>query len=287
MATALDRDIAAALQTPGTARERLGAFFALDPSGRRGAPALRERQQKAQLRLRALDARRNPSSAAARGSADYSWARDPRAAYYLHQHECRSAAREERLRAAKSARRAKIRSRLAARYTVEVARRGGEIDIEGQYGTEILGCTDHRGSNGRETCVLHCSGWRQYSRAYGAARASLSYLCGVDDSGRWAVRIPGTITTVDDAIAYLEPAAVRSARERGKRVQRQGDVYAVETARQHDGLGADDLDRHDWHSRARVLLHPEHVPMSVAFPARFVTQRALRMGRGAGHGCGD
>jgi hypothetical protein len=105
----------------------------------------------------------------------------------------------------------------------EISRRGGETSIEGKYGTETLRLTDEsRDEHGRLLVVYHCEGWRQYGSRHPARLASLSYLCGTDDNGPFAVRIAGTITTVSAAIAWLTPAA---ARKPG--TVRQGNVYAV------------------------------------------------------------
>ena len=52
---------------------------------------------------------------------------------------------------------------------------------------------------------------------------SASYLCGHSDGQDWAVKIPGTITDVGEALAWLTPAKVKKA----KTVKRQGDVYLI------------------------------------------------------------
>lgn len=169
-------------------------------------------------------------------------------------------------------------------WTAEVERRGGETSVTGLYSTARLAVTDESGG----LVLLHCAGFRAYSRRHGCHRAALSYLCGREDGQLWAVRVPGTLTSVRAALAWLEPADVAKARLAGKRVLRQGDVYAVQTTRAHDGKGAGGLpERHSWDPAARTLYHPEHGDLAVPFPARFVPQRVYGMGRGAGMADGD
>jgi len=177
----------------------------------------------------------------------------------------------------------RLKATIERQMRAEIRRRGGETAIEGSYDTEVVELVDR---NSREHLyLLRAEGWRQYSKAYGARRASLSYLCGRDDSGTFAVRVPGTVTTVADALAWLEPSEVTRAKAAGKRVRRQGDVYAVETTRAHDGKGVQDLPAaHEWRPGTRTLVHRpqdgrKHRPVRVAFPARFVMQRAYQMGR--------
>jgi hypothetical protein len=100
------------------------------------------------------------------------------------------------------------------------------------------------------------------------------------------VRVPGTIENVADAVDWIEPAAVKAARAKSKRVLRQGDVYAVETTKAHDGKG-ELPEGHSWCPRSRVLTHNEHAPMEIGFPCRFLQQKAFGMGRGAGFGSAD
>lgn len=173
-------------------------------------------------------------------------------------------------------------------FVNEIERRGGEIEIVErpwlkEYVSRKLKPVDIKD----DAIVLHCEGWRYYSRRFGSKFAAMSYVCGIDDSGPWAVRIPGTIKTVADALDWITPASVKKAIAAGKRVIRQGDVYAVETAKQHDGIGADNLERHEWLSYCRFLLHPEHTPISVPFPVRFVQQRVYKMGRTSRRGAAD
>lgn len=172
-----------------------------------------------------------------------------------------------------------LMQRLAERYIAEIDRRRGEVRIETERGHAdvTLGIVDHRDG----LTLLHCEGWRAYSRSFGNRHASLSYLCGRDDAGLWAVRVPGTIITVADGLAYLEPAAVSAARAKGRRVIRQGEVYAVESVRD-SGLHRLPAG-HTWAPATRLLSHEGgHAPLHVPFRARFIAQNGLGMGRGAG-----
>lgn len=177
-------------------------------------------------------------------------------------------------------------ARLIARYSAEIARRGGETVIEEGAKASAL---REKPLQIAERCdgmvVLHVTGWRFYSRGHGSRQASLSYLCGTDDAGLWAVRVPGTITTVSEALAWLTPGDVVKALDKGLRVRRQGDVYAIETTAKRDGDGSWDLpEAHEWRAGTRYLVHTpadgrKHRPLRLPYPVRFVPQRAYEMGR--------
>ena len=108
------------------------------------------------------------------------------------------------------------------RFVSEISRRGGETTIDhmpyGRAGWKHVQerelepvnkerVTEPAGSR-RTLYLLHCEGWRYYSRGFGSRKASLSYLCGVDDNGPWAVRVPGTIETVGEpAFAAISTGA--------------------------------------------------------------------------------
>lgn len=187
--------------------------------------------------------------------------------------------------------RMRLHRKLAAEATAEVDRRGGETVIEEERREVPLRVADR--DPFRRVTLVTASGWRQYSKTFGARRASLAYLYGVDDSGPWAVRVPGTTETVDEALAWLEPSTVSNARQAGKRVRRQGDVYAVETTTRYDGTGTEHLpEHHQFNPATRFLTHhpsdgSKHRPVKLTFPVRFVRQNALEMGRGAGRGPAD
>ncbi|MGW0562846.1 hypothetical protein ACWDZ4_20060 [Streptomyces sp. NPDC003016] len=173
-------------------------------------------------------------------------------------------------------------ARLWESVIQEIKRRGGETEIEGKYGTAHLEVVDRFDG----MVLMHAAGWRSYGRQP-ARYASLSYLWGPDDagSGPWAARVPGTVTAVAAALDWLTPAEVKKALQKGLRVRRQGDVYAVETTRSHDGTGADRLpESHEWRPSTRYLIHrPEdgrrHRPLRLPWPVRFVQQTAYGMGR--------
>ncbi|MEU5958152.1 hypothetical protein [Streptomyces sp. NPDC047525] len=176
--------------------------------------------------------------------------------------------------------RERARERLLKRIDQEIEHRGGETLIEGNFGNTYLEISDRRD----RLVLAHAEGWRAYGKQ-SARRSRLSYLWGPDDtgSGPWAVRVPGTVTTVADALEWLTPTEVKKARDKGLRVRRQGDVYAVETTPAHDGKGVLP-DSHDWRPKTRHLVHqPEdgrrHRPLRLPWPVRFVAQTAYEMGR--------
>lgn len=198
------------------------------------------------------------------------------------------AARDARRSAASAEDR--LRRLLVERAYAEIDRRGGETEIVGENRAHYLRLVDR---NPRSRMYLvKAEGWRYYSKAEGSHFARLAYLCGMDDNGPWAVRVPGTMESVAAALDWLTPAEVKRALAAGKRVLRQGDVYAVETVARFDGAGAQWLDTHHWNPVTRYLLHRpadgrRHRPLRVSFPVRFVQQRAYGMERGAGRADAD
>jgi hypothetical protein len=180
--------------------------------------------------------------------------------------------------------RARANARVAGRYAKEISRRGGETTIDSRDRFVPLTVAD-RPTWGKNVglVLLHAEGWRAYSRAFGHRRASLSYLCGTEDGQPWAVRVPGTIETVRSALAWITPAEVIQALDAGRRAERQGDVYAIETTRPHDGKG-ELPESHVWDAGRRVLSHPQHGNLCPPYPVRFVTQNAYQMGRSSRRG---
>ncbi|MFD5615143.1 hypothetical protein [Kitasatospora sp. NPDC127060] len=181
--------------------------------------------------------------------------------------------------------------RVLAAAVAEIERRGGETEIVSESTKVRLHIAVRDVSTGM--MLLRAEGWRYYSRRFGHRRAELAYVVGRDDAGPWAVRVPGTMTTLRDALAWMEPAEVTKARAAGRRVWRQGDVYAIETTAAHDGRGVDLLpDAHEWRPGTRYLVHrPEdgrrHRPLKLTPPVRFVRQRVLEMGRSGARAFGD
>jgi hypothetical protein len=99
------------------------------------------------------------------------------------------------------------------------------------------------------------------------------------------VRVPGTIYLVSQALEWVEPAAVRRARSRGKQVLRQGDVYFCQCAREDD---LQHLPRsHRWDPDMRMSTHAQHAPLHVPFFCQIYRQKAYGMGRGRGLGAAD
>jgi hypothetical protein len=121
----------------------------------------------------------------------------------------------------------------------------------------------------------------------------LAYLYGTDDAGPWAVRVPGTVRSVAEGLSWLTPAAVAKAQAEGRRVRRQGDVYAVETTARRDGRGVADLpEAHEWRASTRYLVHNpddgrKHRPLRLPYPVEFIPQRAYEMGRSGARGAAD
>lgn len=183
------------------------------------------------------------------------------------------------------------KSRIESRFWDEIRNRGGEIAIHGKYDSTWVHLKDWKrvGPERKTLYLLHAEGWRSYGRRHPARVAHLSYLCGIDDNGPWAVRVPGTLTRVSEAYNWLTPSVVAYARKQRRRVLRQGDVYAVEVPVDRAALTAERLEGHTWCPTSRLLLHDggTHLPLKVGFPCHFTQQRAYRMGRSNQTGFGD
>jgi hypothetical protein len=190
----------------------------------------------------------------------------------------------------------RIARRVLDRYGAVIRRRGGET----QVGTASLEIWDRRDG----FVVLGVDGWRRYPAPHPARRVHLRYLAGEDDNGSWAVRLPGTVSTVPDALEWVTPAEVTRARNAGRHVVRQGDVYGIEVTRKGyetpTGWIGDDLrvvdganvTSHHWDAETRLLTHhPEdgraHWPLVIPWPVQFVQQSTYGMGQGWGRGPAD
>lgn len=176
---------------------------------------------------------------------------------------------------------ARLHARLTTRYAGEVQRRGGEVAIEGKRASDNvpLGLTDRE----QGMVLLHAEGYRYYSSRFGARWSTISYLCGHDVSGDWALRVPGTITSVRVALTWSIPSEVEAARIGRRRHLRQGDVWCLETTPDRDGSG-ELPPHHVWDAERRRLVHEaargqRHRSLRIQWPVRFVPQRALPMGR--------
>ncbi|MFF3697315.1 hypothetical protein [Streptomyces sp. NPDC002221] len=181
----------------------------------------------------------------------------------------------------------RARARFLADAVAEIERRGGETDIEGETRSTPLSVVER--ANG--VALLRAVGWRWYGKRVKPRMVELAYLYGKDDAGPWAVRIPGTATTVTEGLSWLTPAAVVKALAAGRRVRRQGDVYAIETTKGRDGRG-ELPDAHTWRPETRRLVHRpadgrKHRPLVLPWPVEFAVQRTIAMGRGNGWSEGD
>jgi hypothetical protein len=159
----------------------------------------------------------------------------------------------------------------------EISRRGFETKIETEksqlYGGNPIELDIVSEQDG--LCLLACEGLRYYSRRVGSRYASLAYLCGTDDNGPWAVRVPGTCASITTALEYVVPAEVKRAKAKGLRVIRQGDVFAIEIEAKRDGNFI--LPRgHKFDHQTRVLSHTGgHKSIVINFPVTFVTGHGM------------
>ena len=116
--------------------------------------------------------------------------------------------------------------------------------------------------------------YAEYSRREGWW-VSATYLAGHSDKQDWAVRVPSTMTTVEQALSWLTPSPVKKALEKGKDVYRQGDIYFVPMKLPHHDLSVllnsrhrpnwpDDLELATPYALgiyATEIIHPQHPPV--------------------------
>ena len=75
--------------------------------------------------------------------------------------------------------------------------------------------------------VVHCK-WKTRGNSWDKPRRThASFVCGRSDGQDWAIRVPGTITTVEKALEWIKPNEVRKLEAAGETVPRQGDIYFI------------------------------------------------------------
>ncbi|MCX4826898.1 hypothetical protein OG883_45510 [Streptomyces sp. NBC_01142] len=181
----------------------------------------------------------------------------------------------------------RAKARFLADAVAEIVRRGGETHIEGENRATPLLVVERTD----EIALIRASGWRWYGKRVKPRYVDLAYLYGKDDASPWAVRVSGTVTSVAEGLTWLTPAAVVKAEAAGRRVRRQGDVYAIETTARRDGRGVLP-EAHEWRPATRRMVHRpadgrRHRPLTLPWPVEFVTQRTIAMGRSNGWAEGD
>jgi len=106
-------------------------------------------------------------------------------------------------------------------------------------------------------------GWYEHTRHMHA-----SFLCGRSEGQDWAARVPGTITTIEKALDWLVPAAVKKAQAEGKTVYRQGDMYFLQLKLYRHDMNAMFASRHRWDGAtiysAGSVTHPQHPPVHLS-----------------------
>lgn len=147
---------------------------------------------------------------------------------------------------------------------------------------------------GERLWLLHGEGWYKYSGPFGSRYQTASYLCGCEDGHYWAVRVPGTITTVDQAELWLMPAPVRKEHLDGQnQVWRQGDMYFIPqpSGRHCHDLSALHGTRHHAEVVDRVdvgvvVTHPEHSTLNLPSAHYYRVYQQTQL-NGAGRVAGD
>ena len=179
--------------------------------------------------------------------------------------------------------RARVRAHLLALAREEVARRGLAtllrpttlVDYDPKARVWLVGAEERIGSRTNSWLYEH------------------QWLVGRDEGRLWAVRVPATVASVAEGLAWLVPAEVKRAKAQGRGVIRQGDMYLIELKVARANLGALVGTRHTYDPQTRIVTHPEHAPAAVIAwrGVKAVRQRALapwrRWGGGARRVFGD
>lgn len=152
--------------------------------------------------------------------------------------------------------------------------------------------------------AINPSLWLFYAKYYAKYSSreswwvSATYLCGHSDGQDWAVRVPSTQLSIGDALDWLTPAPVRKAKQIGKPVVRQGDMYFVPLSipahdmraimgTRHRIKGFDEANtiahlekiQHNYHAALQIE-HPEHptVELDPVYIWRAYQQKQLDTG---------
>jgi hypothetical protein len=134
----------------------------------------------------------------------------------------------------------------------------------------------------RAMALVTVEGWAQYSRKFGARYTKIVILVVYDHDTRTrrALRVGPSVETIDEALQYVKPAAVRRAEAAGKQVLRQGDVYFVPARRaDYSALAGS---RHEVRDGG-VVWHPEHGILALPGPHRAYRQMAVVGGSNRGY----
>lgn len=113
--------------------------------------------------------------------------------------------------------------------------------------------------------LLSGEGWYEYSKRFGSRYQKAVYLIGTDEGQRFAVRLPATCDSVQEALDWLKPADIRKAEDQGLPVKRQGDIFfrPVRTLKTHE-MGGLWGTRHTANTRkdgGLTIVHPQHKPV--------------------------
>jgi hypothetical protein len=131
----------------------------------------------------------------------------------------------------------------------------------------------------KAVALLEVEGWAQYSKSYGRRWTRLAVLVVFDQDTRTrkALRVGPTVSSVEEALDYIKPAAVRKAETAGKRVLRQGDIYFVPSRKANFEalIGT----RHQYEPQEGIVIHPEHSTLKLVGPHRAYRQMVVVGGK--------
>lgn len=115
--------------------------------------------------------------------------------------------------------------------------------------------------------IISCSKYLYTYKEYKDIYRDAMWLCGRDDGHIFVHQIPSTITKIEDALAWIRPAAVDKAIKAGKKVLRQGDIWFVEHNFRCDDTRAIPAG-HNYNPQTRDCVHAEHGTLHIPFNFR-------------------
>jgi hypothetical protein len=137
----------------------------------------------------------------------------------------------------------------------------------------------------KRMALVRVNGWGNYSSRYGAfLRKAGLVLYDSDSSAYRFLRVGPDIETIDEALEYIKPAAVKRAESSGKRVLRQGDIYFIPqktwNLRALDGTNHQPVEENE----QIIIRHPTHSDLILESPHKAVRQILAHNGSFGGAG---
>ena len=168
--------------------------------------------------------------------------------------------------------------------------------IPGSSGSKHAGwkgrTTTHFGKDreGRPCALVNIYGWHGYSRSTFCVLDKTAMIL-YDTTKRevFDKRVPASCESIEAGLAWMEGAVVRKAREAGKKVLRQGDVYFIPQRIMNFSALVGSRHEIEEIEGGVIIHHPEHKDLKLNSGKRYkaVLQKNLQTRFGGGVGAGD